>query len=239
MFRTYLLAIGVLAIALAGSTVSAAVIIEDFSKATIASYTTYGGNKAPDGTAKLAGWEVGGRYFKFEDMGSDRVMSATQDYGGYDIAIKLTAQSNEYRPAWDTAQASEALVLSDADELLFKVPFRFAVAGQPVASFNVVMYYFDVSDNAARTVTILSPAASFWALDEIKTFAVDVDAISGFDKSVDKVFGFRMAGIWSRIGTTYGSYGLTSIEYTQVPEPATMALLGAALLVGALRRRRT
>lgn len=235
MFRTGLLI--AMAVALVGGTASAAVVIEDFNNAAIESYNAYGGNKATAGTAKLTGWEVGGRYFMFEDVGGDRVMSATQNYGGYDVGIHLTAQSNEYRPAWDAAQASEALVLSDAEELLFDVAFRIAVAGRPNTSFKVDMYYFDVSDNAPKTVTILAPPLTDWEIDEIKTFSVALDTISDFDKSVDLVFGFRMSDVWTRIGLTYGAYGLASIQYTAVPEPTTLLLLSGAALAGALRRR--
>lgn len=216
----------------------ATVIIEDFSNAAIASYTTYGGNIAPANSAKLPGWDIGGRYFKFEDIGTDRIIVATQDFGGYDVGIKLTAQSSEYRPAWDAAQADEALDLSLADELQFDVVFRLEASGMPNSSFNITMFYYDTSDAVARSVQILAPERSAWTTDQYKTFTVDVDAISGFDKSEDKVYGFRMASLWTRIGLTYGAYGLSSISYTQVPEPTTLALLGGALLVGALRRRR-
>ena len=219
---------------------SANVIIEDFSNAAIASYTTYGGNEVPDGSAHLTGWEIGGRYFTFEDVGADRMMTATQGSGGYDIGIKLAATSSEYKPVWDVAQASEAISLADASDLEFQLVNRLGVGGTvpgdtPVPT--ITMYYYDTSAAATQSVQVLVSSTA-WAKDEVKTLTASVDSISGFDKSTDLVYGFRVTPNWVRIGSTRNSIAWSSVSYTRVPEPATLVLLALGATCAIRRRAR-
>ena len=78
----------------------------------------------------------------------------------------------------------------------------------------LTMYYYDASAGASATVQILTPAVSTWTSGQTETFRVMVDTISSFDKAQDLVYGFRMGGVWTRIGSVYGPYGLTSVAYT-------------------------
>ena len=210
----YLLAAGLVALSLRGSLASVTVTIEDFSKPAPAAYVQYGGDLAPAGSALLPGWEMGGRYFRFEDLAGDRMMAAVQTYSGLDVGSKLALTSSEYRPTWDAAQASEALNLAEFDELHFHLVNRVGIAGTPTVVFTLTMYYYDASDSVARTATVLSTNGGVWAVNETKTFTVATNAIAGFDKATDPVYGFRLDG-YIRIGATYGPIAWTNIAITR------------------------
>ena len=210
----YLLAAGLVALSLRGSLASVTVTIEDFSKPAPAAYVQYGGDLAPAGSALLPGWEMGGRYFRFEDLAGDRMMAAVQTYSGLDVGSKLALTSSEYRPTWDAAQASEALNLAEFDELQFHLVNRVGIAGTPTVVFTLTMYYYDASDSVARTATVLSTNGGVWAVNETKTFTVATNAIAGFDKAADPVYGFRLDG-YIRIGATYGPIAWTKIAITR------------------------
>ncbi len=190
------------------------VTIEDFSNCAVASYTDYHGGVAPAGSAYLPGWEIGGRYFQFKDVGADRIMSATYAYGGYDLGIKLILLDAEYQPAWDASQQSEAISLAEAGSLRFSVNLDIAASGATGTSFIVTMYYYDTSAAAPATVQILSAGPGAWTSGQTKTFPVMIDSIGGFDKTQDPVYGFRISNVWTQIGSVTGSYGVTSIVYT-------------------------
>ncbi len=190
------------------------VTIEDFSNCGLASYTDYHGNIAPTGSAYLSGWDIGGRYFQFKDVSTDRIMSATYAYGGYDLGIALELSGAEYLPYWDASQQSEAINLADAGSLRFGVTLDLPANGMTGTSFTVTMYYYDTSAATTASVQILSAGSGAWTSGQTKSFPVMIDAISGFDKTQDLVYGFRIGNVWTQIGSVTGSYGLTSIIYT-------------------------
>ena len=232
-----ILSIGLASLLLRGSPAQAAVAtIEDFSSGSIASYTEYGGNVAPAGSTRQPGWEVGGRYFQFEDVNGDRMLSSASNWGGLDIGIKLAATSNEYQPVWDAAQASEALDFTNVEQLQFQLVNRSGLTGTTSDTFAVTMYFFDTSNGTTATVQLFScHNGTAWTASEVKTFAVDVASLAGFDNTADKVYGFRLAPSWVRINYNGGQIGLTSITCTVtsdgLPAPNAVTNLGSSTVL--------
>lgn len=225
-------------VSLWGSVASAVVVLEDFSEPAVQLKETYEGNVLLD-AALVPGWDIGGRYIRIEDVGTDRMMSASKDGGAYSIGTNLTRSGNAYYPAYN---AAEAISLANADDLQFGFVNRMPKAGWPVTALNMVMSYYDASAGAVATVKLFGTSGNnggTWALGEAKTFTVDVDTIANFDKAADKVFGFQFTGSWNRmssVASSDGPIGWTSLAYTEVPEPATLVLLALGGL-SVLRRR--
>ncbi len=189
---------------------SSEVAIEDLSGCSVASYTSYGGNMIPTGSAYLSGWEIGGRYFEIEDVSGDLMMSGTAGYGGYDIGTNLVASDHEYQPDYDQA---EAINLADAQDLVVKMVNRVGTSGTTNLSPTVVMYYYDTSAAVTAHVTVFSIDET-WSVDEVKTRTVAISNISGFDKTADLVYGFRVTNTFVYMGGQHGPIGLTYIGYT-------------------------
>ncbi len=121
--------------------------IEDFNNTTDYTYTSFGGSQAPAGSATLTGWDLGGRYFKFEEVNGQRMMTANASWSGLDLGIKLAVTDNEYQPVWDESEADEAISLADVDQLQFQLVNRTGAAGAQGDNMVIYMYMYDTSES--------------------------------------------------------------------------------------------
>ncbi|MCG3181448.1 MAG: hypothetical protein BIFFINMI_03844 [Phycisphaerae bacterium] len=254
--RTILAALAVAATTalLAGPAGAAVVTIEDFSNVTpplnfSSTSANYNGFNLGPGSGLLTGWEIGGRYDNFPDVGGGATaMVATVSYGNMQIGTGNGAYTSNGNAGLLVYNASNALDVSTATyiDLVFRNDNAFAATfnGASGSDDTIVLYTYDqtAAATATRTLGQLSDLGSFSA-GQTKTMHVLLSAVSGFDPAADLVYGFKINSPYGYVGGgNYGGVTLVRIEYdpAPVPEPATLGLLlvGGAGLAGGLRPRR-
>lgn len=208
------------------------VVIEDFDNCPVGTYSTYGGNDL-NAVGHLSGWEVGGRYFNIIDRGGgDMDMTGNATYGSLSVGTAIVLSSNSGTPSYE---ASEALDMSGSTYLKFTFKNNTAYSGafQGGGSANqddIYMYYWDASAGATVSVRIYAEtdaAFGYWTAGQEKVFTKLLSDITGFDKSADRVYGFRYVNSYGYIGNNhYGSLTWVSLAYdVPQPQPGTLIMM--------------